>query len=266
MSIVRTSPVKPRAQRPAWDTLKPMPASLVSDRRPLIIGHRGAKGLAPENTLAAFQVAADLGIDGVEFDVQRTQNGHLIVFHDDTVDRTTDGTGKIETLSLNAIKALDAGRNFDPKFQGERIPTLREAFEFLRATPLLLFIELKEPWRFPGIEAEVVALIREYDLVEQVQVRSFYHDALHAIYHLAPEIALSGLWLDRLPSDDEVTFKTINALAILYTAENIAHIHQRGQLATAWVVNDLVLARELMVAGIDGLTSDYPDQLLGLFE
>lgn len=264
MSSVRTSPVKPRDQRPAWDTLKPMPASLVSDRHPIIIGHRGAKGLAPENTLSAFMTAAELNIDGVEFDVQRTQDGHLIVFHDENVARTTDGSGLVETLSLETIKTLDAGRRFAPRFEGERIPTLREAFEFLRQTRLLLFIELKEPWRYPGIEAELVRLLREYDLVERVQVRSFYHDALHTIYHLDPEIALSGLWLDRLPSDEEVTFKTINAYYQLYTPENLAHIHRRGQMATAWVVNDVGAARPLIAAGIDGLTTDYPDRLRDL--
>lgn len=266
MLTVRTSPVRPRDQRPAWDTLKPMPKSLVSDRHPIIVGHRGAKGLAPENTLSAFKASADLNIDGIEFDVQRTQDGHLIVFHDENVAQTTDGSGLVETLSLETIKTLDAGRRFDPRFQGERIPTLREAFEFLLQTQLLLFIELKEPWRYPGIEADLVTLIREYDLIERVQVRSFYHDALHTIYHLDPEIALSGLWLNRLPSDDEVTFKTINALFRLYTPDNIAHIHRRGQLATAWVVNELDAARDLISAGIDGLTTDYPDRLHKLIE
>lgn len=263
---VRTSPVKPHDQRPAWDTLKPMPASLASDRKPMIIGHRGAKGLAPENTLAAFQTAVDLGIDGVEFDIQRTQDGQLIVFHDEDVERTTDGSGPVENMTLAQVKALDAGTKFDPTFAGERIPTLDDAFEFLRQTDLLLFIEMKEPWRFPGIEAEVIEAIRRHDLVERVQMRSFYHDSLYEFYALAPELALSALWLDRLPEDDEVTFKTINGLYLHYTADVIAHVHERGQIATAWVVNELDDARNLIAWGIDGITTDYPDQLLTLFE
>ena len=87
--------ILPPDQRPPWDQLAPMPTSLTSDRHPTIVGHRGASGLAPENTLAAFQVAADLKIDGVEFDVQRTTDGHLIVFHDDELDRVTDGQGLV---------------------------------------------------------------------------------------------------------------------------------------------------------------------------
>jgi glycerophosphoryl diester phosphodiesterase len=135
----------------------------------------------------------------------------------------------------------------------------------LKGTELLIFLELKDPWLFPGFEAETVALIREYGLVDRVQVRSFYHPALHTLYSQSPDIAISELWFEHLPTDDEVNFKTINAESILYTPENIAQIHRRGQQATAWTVNDLEEARALMAAGIDGLTTDFPDRLLTLF-
>jgi glycerophosphoryl diester phosphodiesterase len=258
--------ILPPDQRPPWDQLAPMPESRASDRKPTIVGHRGASGLAPENTLAAFQAAADLKIDGVEFDVQRTTDGHLIVFHDDELDRTTDGQGAVYDRTLAEIKVLDAGVKFDPRFRGERIPTLEETFELLRPTNLLLFVELKDPWRFPGMEQEVADLIRRYNLVDRAQVRSFYHASLHTFFRVAPEIPLSALWFERLPEDDEVTFKVIDALYTLYTPENIAHIHDRGQLVTAWTVDDLDDARRLMRAGIDSLTTNYPDRLLALFE
>jgi glycerophosphoryl diester phosphodiesterase len=86
-----------------------MPALQASNRKPILVGHRGACGLAPENTLAAFQVAVDLEIDGVEFDVQLTKDGHPIVFHDDRVQRVTDGTGQVADLTLSGLKTLDAG-------------------------------------------------------------------------------------------------------------------------------------------------------------
>jgi len=263
---IRTSPPLPPEERPEWRYLRPMPASRVSQRHPIIVGHRGASGLAPENTLAAFRVAAELGVDGIEFDVQRTADGELIVFHDDELERVTDGSGLVYEKTLAEVKALDAGRWFGAAFAGERVPTLAETFELCRGTDLLLFIELKDPWRFPGVEAAVVEMIRAFDLQERVQIRSFYHAALHVVHHVAPEIALSELWFDHLPTDDEVTFKTINAFYPLYTLENIAHIHARGQQATAWTVNDLDVARALIDAGIDGLTTDYPDRLLTLFE
>jgi glycerophosphoryl diester phosphodiesterase len=261
-----TSLILPPEQRPPWDQLAPMPVSRVSDRRPTIVGHRGASGLAPENTLAAFRAAADLNIDGVEFDVQRSQDGHLVVFHDDEVSRITGGQGAVYDLTLAELKALDAGAKFDPRFRGERIPTLQETFAFLRQTNLLLFVELKDPWRFPGMEEAVAGLIHRYDLVDRVQVRSFYHGCLHTLFRFAPEISLSELWFDRLPDDDEVTFKAIDALHWLLTPENIAHIHDRGQQVTAWTVDDLDDARRLMAAGIDSLTTNHPDRLLALFE
>lgn len=262
----RFSPVRPKDQRPPWDQLKGIPRSRASDRHPIIVGHRGAAGLAPENTLAAFRVAADLRIDGVEFDVQRSADGHLVVFHDDLLDRVTDGKGPVWEQPLAALQRLDAGSYFATRFRGERIPTLRETLDYLRGTDLLLFIELKDPWRFPGMEAQVIAQVREFGLVERVQMRSFYHDALHEVFRLAPELAISELWWDRIPTDDEVTFKTINVLGTLYTPEILAQIHRRGQQATAWTVNDLDQARALIAAGIDGLTTDYPDRLLTLFE
>lgn len=260
-----TSPVRPPEQRPPWDTLLPIPRSLVSDRRPLIVGHRGARGLAPENTLPAFEVAAELEIDGVEFDVQRTADGVLVVFHDDTVDRTTTGTGALADLTLEQVRALDAGARFDGRFAGTRVPTLREALDYLKTTRLLLFIELKDPWRFPGMEQQCVDLVRELGLGPRTQFRSFYHDALHELYRIAPEISISELWDDRLPADDEVTFKTIDAPHQLLTPQNIRHMQARGQQVTAWTVNELERARALAEAGIDGLCTDYPDRLLALF-
>jgi glycerophosphoryl diester phosphodiesterase len=263
---MNASLILPSEQRPPWDQLAPMPVSRASHRRPTIVGHRGASGLAPENTLAAFQVAADLNIDGVEFDVQRSRDGHLVVFHDDEVNRITGSQGAVYDLTLAELKGLDAGAKFDPRFRGERIPTLQETFEFLRQTNLLLFVELKDPWRFPGVEEAVAGLIRRYDLVDRVQVRSFYHGCLHTLFRFAPEIPLSELWFDRLPDDDEVTFKVIDALHRLFTPENIAHIHDRGQQVTAWTVDDLDEAHRLMAAGIDSLTTNHPDRLLALYE
>ena len=266
MAGVRTSPVHPPDQRPHWDQLAPMPESRNLQGRPMIVGHRGAKGLAPENTLAAFQVAADLGIDGVEFDVQRTKDGQLIVFHDEDVARVSDRTSSILELTSDEIKQLDVGSLFAPEFKGTPPPTLAEAFDLFKQTDLLLFLELKEPWRYPGIEAEVAAVIRDYDLVERIQVRSFYHDALYAVHAVAPEIPLSELWLDRLPTDEEVTFNTVDAPYILLQADEIARLHAHGQHVTAWVVSELSDAQRLIEAGIDSITTDYPDRLLTLFE
>lgn len=264
MSSVRTSPILPPDQRPAWETIRPMPASRVSKRKPIIVGHRGAAGLAPENTLPAFQVAIDLGIDGIEFDVQRSKDGVPVIFHDEDLARLTNGAGKLWDKTFDELRALEI-KTGQSGYQQVRIPSLQEVFEFVRRAEQLLMIELKEPWRFPGIEEQVIALIRRYDLVERTQIRSFYHDALHTVHRLAPEIAVSELWLDRLPNDDEVIYKTVNANHTLYSPAEIERLHRRGVQVTAWTVDDLQEARRLMEAGIDGLTTNYPDRLRTLF-
>lgn len=250
--------------KPKLDKLKPLPTRKGLDHYPVIVGHRGGAGLAPENTLAAFRNALELGIDGIEFDVQRTVDGEVIVFHDEVVDRITGESGRVEHLTLEEIKRLDVGKNFDPKFTGERIPTLRETFEFLRGTELILHIEFKDAWLFEGIEQQVVKLIREFDYVERVQLRAFYHPALFTAHQIDPEIAISELWYQHMPTAEETNFRTINAMAEYYTAEVIADIHGRGQKATAWTVNETDIAEKLIEMGIDGMTSDFPDRLMPL--
>ena len=248
-----------------WLTQKPMPISKISQRRTRVIGHRGGAGLAPENTMAAFRNAATLGIDGIECDVMLSADGHIIVYHDDDLSRLTNGTGISFEKTLAALKKLDAGAKFDSKFAGERIPVLSEVFDFMQGNDLLLFLELKSPLRFPGIEQQVVDLIHEYDYMDRILVQSFYHDSLDIVHTIAPEISIAELWLDRIPAADESRFRTINPLFTFYTPEIIEEVHARGQQTAAWTVNDMEAARQLIAAGIDAITTDYPDQVVGLF-
>ena len=241
-----------------------MPVSQVSKRRTLIVGHRGASGLAPENTLAAFRLAADLGIDGVEFDVQRTADGHLVVFHDDELDRTSSGTGLLRDKTLAELANLDAGSWFNRQFAGEKIPTLEAMFDQMRGNQLLLFLEMKDPHLFPGMEAEVAAMIRRYGFEGRTQVRSFYHPSLHEFYKIAPDIAISELWYSHMPAAGEITYPTLNMLYSLLTPEIIAEVHARNQKVDAWTVNDVEIAEALIKAGIDGITTDFPDRMVKL--
>lgn len=250
---------------PSSQHLKHMPPSLRSNRKPLIIGHRGAAGLAPENTLSAFEAALNAGADGVEFDVQRTIDGHLIVFHDEDVARTSDGSGLMPQMTLEEMKALDVGSWFGEQFTGTHVLTLAELFEWMQDNNLLLFMELKEPFRFPGIEKEVVHHIHEYNLVDRIQVRSFYHDHLHNLHKLAPDIAISELWYQYIPQRDEITYPTLNLSYSYCTAEDIARFHGWGLKVTAWVVDDLKAAHQLKDWGIDGITTDNPEQLQAIF-
>src|SRR3989449_9458057 len=123
--------------------------------RCLVIAHRGASAAAPENTLAAFRLAADLGADGIELDVRGTADGQLVVLHDASVNRTTDGAGRVAALTLDQLRRVDAGKKFGPSFRGERIPLLSQVFEVV-AGRLLVDVEIKAA----GVEAGPLGLIR----------------------------------------------------------------------------------------------------------
>jgi glycerophosphoryl diester phosphodiesterase len=167
-------------------------------------------------------------------------------------------------MTLAEVKALDAGSWFGERFTGERVPTLREVLVLCSSYNVIVHIELKDPFLFQGIEQQVVDLIHELQRVRYVQIRSFDHESLQRVYQLAPEIAIAELWGHQLPDDRDTCFKTICAYYAFYTPEALARIHKRGQKATAWTVNEPAVAQELIEAGIDGLTTDYPDRLLDL--
>jgi glycerophosphoryl diester phosphodiesterase len=245
---------------------KGMPKSRISERKPIIVGHRGALDLAPENTIPAFEAALNAGADGVEFDVQRTVDGHLVIFHDEDVARVSDGTGMISEMTLAELKALDVGLYFDKRYRGTRIPTLIEFFDWAKGNELLLFVELKEPYRYPGIEQQIVALIREYDFVDRTQIRSFYHSGLMQINKIAPEIAISELWLNHVPWFAEVIYRTVNLLYQHYTEDIIKQFHEWGREVTAWVVDDLEESQKLKEWGIDCITTNNPEHILKIFD
>jgi glycerophosphoryl diester phosphodiesterase len=136
----------------------------------MVIAHRGASSYAPENTLAAFDLALDLGYGHLELDVDLTRDGHIIVMHDETVDRTTNGTEPVRSQTLAELRALDAGAWFGAQFAGERVPTFAEVLERYRGR-VHLHTELKG--RAPRLASGTADLVREYGMVEHVTVTSF---------------------------------------------------------------------------------------------
>ncbi|MGH7411421.1 MAG: glycerophosphodiester phosphodiesterase family protein, partial [Candidatus Methylomirabilis sp.] len=154
----------------------------------LNIAHRGASALAPENTMAAFEKAIELGADVIELDLHLTRDGELVVIHDDTLDRTTDGRGPVHGRSLEEIRRLDAGRWFGQAFAGERIPTLSEVLDrFAGKIPLALEVKAGSAF-FPGIEERLVSALRHHSAVEQTAVASFDHFALKRLKEIEPTL------------------------------------------------------------------------------
>ncbi len=220
----------------------------------MIIAHRGASVAAPENTLAAFRLAIQQGADGIELDVHATADGHLIVMHNATVDRTTDGEGAIAELTLAEIKRLDAGRWFAPDFAGERVPLLEEVLEVARGH-LLVDIEVK----VAGIEAEVVDMVKRFDMVNAVLLTSFFPQVLTAAQALAPEIP--GGLLQLHGEVDEALRLRVPVLLPLLTSLSRAMIdtsRQHGMAVIPWTARTEGEIQQALHHAVHGIIVDDP--------
>jgi glycerophosphoryl diester phosphodiesterase len=223
---------------------------------PLIFGHRGASAYAPENTLAAFGLAADQGADGIEFDVQLSTDGWPVILHDFRVDRTTNGTGKVAELTLAQLRALDAG-------EGQSVPALDELFEMLG--PRLIYnIELKNvSWRDRGLEAAVADCIQSYRLDDRVIVSSFNPLAIRrARRYLSPRTPVAllrappwmyryGYWL----ADGEADHPHYS----MVDADYMSWARRRGYRVHVWTVDDPAEAIRLADLGVQAIITNKPD-------
>jgi glycerophosphoryl diester phosphodiesterase len=162
---------------------------------PFLIAHRGGATEAPENTLAAFRHALSLGIRYVELDVQMSSDGELVVIHDETLDRTTSGSGPVGDHTYEELRRLDAGSWFAPEYAGERIPTLREVLDLCVLEGVGVVIELKSPGMYQGMEEKVAALVGEMCLrgAENIWCISFDHDAIRRMRELDAILPLGYL-------------------------------------------------------------------------
>lgn len=245
-----------------------------SDGSPLVIAHRGASSLAPENTMAAVNAALRLGVDVVEVDVHRSSDGQLVVIHDDTVDRTTNGQGAVNRLTLAEIKALDAGSWFESSFENERIPTLREVMETVRNKATLL-IELKGK----RTEVRTAELVQELGMADQVIIQSFDFRQIQKVKEKAPEIPT--VFLVRTPEHNSEPKRAASWMAntadyvgadgiavrhTSYTSELAKLASERGLDLYVWTVNEKSQFRRFIKAGVQGIITDRPQDLLSLLD
>ncbi|HDQ35098.1 MAG TPA: glycerophosphodiester phosphodiesterase [Chloroflexi bacterium] len=241
------------------------PASWWRAERPLVFAHRGVNRLAPENTLAAFRKAAELGIDGVELDVHISADGVPVVIHDFRVDKLTDGTGWVGALTLAELKALDAGAHFGPEFAGERIPTLEEVFAEL-GQQLLFNVELKPSRQENNLGKTVVELARWMGMFGRMWISSFKPYSLQVVRSVAPTLPCGLLynattWTTRMlapitPHD------ALHPHYKLLRERSVRRAHERGLRVAAWTVDDTETAAQLADWGVDVLISNEPQALL----
>ncbi|MCY7374860.1 MAG: glycerophosphodiester phosphodiesterase [Pyrinomonadaceae bacterium] len=253
------------------------------ESRFLVFAHRGGGGLHPENTLGAFEYSAGMGADVLELDVHATADGTLVIMHDATVDRTTDGGGKISEMTLDVVKKLDAGYRFSTdggrtspfRGRGISIPTLEEIFDALPA--MTYNIEPKQ--KTPSIIKPLCALIRTHKMTEKVIVGSFRQGVIDEFRRECPEIATSGtpsevaelLALSKTGLSESYS-PPMQALQIpenlgklsVVTKDFVENAHRKKLQVHVWTINETADMERLINLGVDGVMTDYPDRLLNL--
>lgn len=256
------------------------------DHQPLVFAHQGGENLWPSNTMLAFQNSANLGADVLDSDMHMTKDGVLVMMHDESVDRTTNGSGAIRDLTLEQIKQLDAGYNFTSdggetfpyRGQGLTVPTLEELFQ---AFPDKRFgIEIKQTDPLPTAE-RFCAIIRQYNMRDKVLVSSFRQENMDVFRKECPEVATSategevtffyvlyrlGL-IDTLPTRYQSLQVPEESSGIhLLTPGFVASAHRRGLAVQPWTINETADLERILALGVDGINTDNPDRLLSLVQ
>ncbi|WP_432867009.1 glycerophosphodiester phosphodiesterase [Microbispora rosea] len=250
-------------------TLTPVvPATAAS--APLVVAHRGASAYAPENTVAAFELARDRGADKFELDVQETEDHRLVLMHDTTLGRTSDveevfpgrAPWRIGEFTLAEIRRLDAGSWFSRKYAGEAVPTLGEALRAMRDSGLGLLLEIKEPRLYPGIEARVAEEIgRDPAWRGRIVVQSFDWNSMRRFHGLMPRVPIGLLGTPRIAELPGLArfADQINPPYADVTAEYVRRVHRLRMKVLAWTVDDPAAVRRLIGAGVDGVITNKPD-------
>lgn len=224
--------------------------------------HRGASGHAPENTLAAMQKAMETGAQMAELDVQQTADDELVLFHDDSLHRTSDGSGPLWQKSLAELQTLDAGAWFGEAFRGEKIPTLEQIFELVRGK-MQLNIEVKLHGHERDVAALVVKKIRAADFAEHCIVTSFGHEVADRIKALTPELTV-GYIFDHSQYSEAVFSGPVEVLSAnhwLITEDFMRKARAAGKQVHVWTVNDKPTMRRMLALGVDAIITNFPDRL-----
>ncbi len=239
--------------------------------RPLVIGHRGASAYAPMNTIPAFELAADQGADGIEFDVWLSKDGVPVILHDFEVDATTNGHGRICDMTLSALKQLDAGSWKSSAYADTRIPTLEEVFSALGERFKLINVEIKsDDAMIAGVEAAVLSVIQRHRMQERIIVSSFDPRVLQRFAAIAPDIQIGFLEWEGTPPEAYGLAKLVRheALHPHHTQVDEGYMRRAkdvGRKVNTWTVNDTAEALRLQRLGVDAIITDMPDVMLALF-
>lgn len=256
--------------------------------RPLVIAHQGGDGIWPGDTMYAFERAVEIGVDVLEMDAHVTEDGQIVLMHDEEVDRTTDGTGLIEDLTLDELKKLDAaydwsndeGRTFPYRGHGVQVPRLEELFQKFPDMRYIIEIKLTEK----PIDKPLCDLIREYKMQEKVLVSSFHDEAMQNFRATCPGVAtaasrgevrsfvllgkifLSGLLIPQYEAIQPPYDPAESMNIPIMTKRFVREAHAKNLAVEPWTVNDPVLMKQYIEWGVDGIMTDRPDLMIELLK
>jgi glycerophosphoryl diester phosphodiesterase len=231
--------------------------------RPFVIGHRGAAGYAPENTMVSFARGLALRADAIELDVHPTRDGELVVIHDPTLDRTTNGHGLVSAHTVDEIRTLDAGSWFDPSFKGVQVPTFREVLQWARGrTPVV--VEIKAgPIFYPDIEQQVLAALDRAGMRDDAMIISFDHISVRRFKELAPDVPTGVLYagrcIDPVALAQNALADVLMPLWALLTREEVEAAHRADLRIAPWGGAEQDF-RYIFATGVDAVASDFPDR------
>ncbi len=228
------------------------------------IGHRGFPGSYPENTMSGFRAAVAAGADGIEFDVQLSKDGELVVLHDERVDRTSDGSGWVHELTWKEIAALDAGAWFGAEFKGEGIPHFVELLDWASELDLLLNIELKNgSVPCPGLEARVVEEVAQRGLESRVILSSFNHLSVAELHRIAPNLRTGIIYAARMIEPwnyaQQAGAQALHPNRMFVDEYLMKGAHEAGLQVNTYTVNDEWEMRRMLELGVDAVITNYPD-------
>lgn len=233
-------------------------------RAPWIIGHRGASGHAPENTLAAFERAVELGAGFIETDLHLTRDAHFVAIHDRTLERTTNGRGAVRDFTLAQLRDLEAGLWYDRKYLGERIPTIEEILSFARNHDIVVYLELKYEAAW-GMHHALVGALRNPEDAARTVVISFDPGTLADLRKLDATI-MTGVLVeeprgDLVKASVDAGARQLCPRSTLVTSALVDEAHRSDLHIATWTVNDPEEMRAVIAAGVDGVMTDFPDRL-----
>jgi glycerophosphoryl diester phosphodiesterase len=236
-------------------------------RLPWVIAHRGASAVAPENTMAAFRRAVAMGVDCIETDLHLSRDGRLIIIHDTTLERTTNGDGLVKNFTFSELRQLDAGRWFSEDFAGERLPGVEELLDLAGQTDLSLYLEIKGGAGY-GVERAVISALRGRKEAKAAVVLCFDPSVLDRMHQL-DRLLMTGLLFesggeDMVREAVRVGARQIAPRGDFVTPELLADSHRRGLKVIAWTINEPAQMRALASAGVDGIMTNHPDRLIAV--